>query len=123
MPIKDPVKRKQRQKKHSRKYYEKNKEKIIAASKASKKKGRKEWQEWKQQQCCAVCGETHHATFDFHHIDPTTKTAAVNELIRDGKFARAWEEVKKCIVLCANCHRKLHHDIELARKLNKKKGL
>lgn len=117
----DITNKKKRAQASSRKYYEANREKVKKNCAAVRKKRREEWQEWKSHQCCAVCGETHPATFDFHHIDPATKTASVNELVRDGRFSRAYEEAKKCIVLCANCHRKLHYDIEEARKLNKKK--
>jgi len=57
---------------------------------------------------------------DFHHEDPTTKEGNVHEFVSNGQFAKAYEEIKKCIVLCANCHR-IHHweDREQKKKIPK----
>lgn len=57
---------------------------------------------------CILCGENEIACLDFHHIDPETKEYSVSQLLRTGSFSRAASEIEKCIVLCANCHRKLH---------------
>lgn len=58
---------------------------------------------------CIECGETHPAVLDFHHRDPSTKTATVAELtLNNGSMARVLAEAAKCDVLCANCHRKHH---------------
>ncbi len=44
--------------------------------------------------------------FDFHHRDPTTKTANIAAMIRDGL---GWQIIKteldKCDLLCCLCHR------------------
>lgn len=46
---------------------------------------------------------------EFHHIDPTQKDFTIsNDHFR---LKEAIEESKKCIVLCANCHRELHEDL------------
>ena len=50
-----------------------------------------------------------YAIIDFHH-PPGTKTYGVNELVAKRKFAKVYEEIKKCVVLCANCHRIHHYD-------------
>ena len=57
---------------------------------------------------CAVCGESHWATLDFHHIDPSTKTNAVPTIAAKGTFGQLQREIEKCVALCSNCHRKLH---------------
>jgi len=45
---------------------------------------------------------------EFHHLDSTTKNFGISE---DG-IARSWEkterELQKCVLLCANCHRRRH---------------
>lgn len=48
---------------------------------------------------------------EFHHIDPNTKVKYVTPH-RVG-FEKALEEAKKCMVLCANCHREEHERLRL----------
>lgn len=43
--------------------------------------------------------------FDFHHTDKN-KEAQVSHLLSNGD--KALSEAQKCVVLCANCHRKRH---------------
>lgn len=43
---------------------------------------------------------------DFHHIDKTKKDFHLSK--KWECFDRCIEEVKKCILLCSNCHRELH---------------
>lgn len=68
--------------------------------------------EIKAQMGCAKCGDSRAYVLDFHHIDPTTKTNTIARLTSnrydyDNKDLQA--EIKKCIVLCANCHREWHY--------------
>lgn len=60
---------------------------------------------------CIACGESEIACLDFHHLDPSVKEGAPPSLLKAGSFSRAVEEAAKCVVLCANCHRKLHAGI------------
>lgn len=39
---------------------------------------------------------------DFHHIDPASKENDVSQIRKPTKL---FEEINKCTVLCANCHR------------------
>jgi hypothetical protein len=55
---------------------------------------------------CVVCGEMEAACLDAHHVDPSEKDANVSSLA--GQPVLLAEELKKCVCLCANCHRKLH---------------
>lgn len=58
---------------------------------------------------CAGCDERHPACLDFHHLDPSQKTF---KLASPGAVSvgRLMREVEKCVILCANCHRKLHDE-------------
>ena len=57
---------------------------------------------------CAKCGDKRTYVLDFHHIDPTQKTDSINHL-RTCALETIEKEIKKCIVLCSNCHREFHH--------------
>lgn len=71
------------------------------------------WANAIQRKCggCARCHETNPACLDFHHVDKAEKEMAVGKMISFGYARnRIKNEIEKCIVLCANCHRKEHHD-------------
>ena len=110
MPYKDENVRKSKRKEYSRKHYEANKEKVKAASKLTKEITRARWNTFKCTLKCTKCGFNHPAALDFHHEDPKKKEYNVHRLISNGSFDKAMEEVQKCIVLCANCHRIHHYD-------------
>lgn len=59
---------------------------------------------------CGDCGKTFHpACYDFHHKDPSQKDDHVSILIRNNrKLETILEEVAKCELLCACCHRIRH---------------
>lgn len=58
---------------------------------------------------CALCGEVESVCLDFHHLDPATKSFDVSQSARQRKNeAEIRAEIQKCVVLCGNCHRKLH---------------
>jgi hypothetical protein len=103
-----PSNNKENQKRHSKTYYEKHSAKIKAASKINSKRAKDKWREYKATLSCSKCQENHPATFDFHHEDPTKKEDNIHRLLSNGQYAKLEEELKKCIVLCANCHR-IHH--------------
>lgn len=63
----------------------------------------------KSERGCERCGEKHPACLDFHHRDPSEKQFSLNTAKRRGyTLAMVREEIAKCEVLCANCHRKEH---------------
>lgn len=70
----------------------------------------------KRDHGCARCSETDSACLDFHHRNEAEKTASVSELVSNGRSKAAIrEEMKRCDVLCANCHRKEHADYRFER--------
>lgn len=61
---------------------------------------------------CARCGgKFHAAVYDFHHVNLEEKEADPGSLMH-----RTWERIKeeldKCILLCANCHRLTHAEVD-----------
>ena len=55
---------------------------------------------------CFFCKEREPVALDLHHINDN-KDADPSSLI-SGSTLKLKIEIRKCIVLCANCHRKVH---------------
>ena len=56
---------------------------------------------------CIKCGEDHPSCLDFHHLE--NKEFNVGGSYNNKGYQQVKNEIKKCIILCANCHRKLHN--------------
>ena len=58
---------------------------------------------------CGHCGLTDEVPsfFDFHHVKTSTKIREVKQIIC-GSLESLMKEVKKCVMLCPNCHRRVH---------------
>ena len=59
---------------------------------------------------CQICG--YHKcleALEFHHLDPAKKDFSISssDVLSYDKMK---EEVDKCILVCANCHREIHHE-------------
>ena len=58
--------------------------------------------------CCVLCGyDKCLAALEFHHVDPAAKEFTMKELVSRTMEA-VLEEVGKCMLVCANCHREIH---------------
>ena len=56
---------------------------------------------------CVSCGEDDIRTFEFDHIDPSLKSFNIARGISDlSNWDQVLTEIKKCRILCANCHKK-----------------
>lgn len=72
-------------------------------------------QDVKKHSKCAICGESRWYVLDFHHIKDKKFTIA--QKIPEGcSLDTIKEEISKCIVLCANCHRALHYEERQQKK-------
>lgn len=61
------------------------------------------------QNVCHDCKRTYPAfVYEFHHLDPTQKDVNPSGAIA-GSLEKMWNELKKCIMLCSNCHKIRHH--------------
>jgi hypothetical protein len=58
---------------------------------------------------CLICGyDGCTATFDLHHLDPSTKSFSMGGVRANPRaWAQIVEELRKCVLLCANCHREV----------------
>ncbi len=57
---------------------------------------------------CKFCSEKDPVTLDFHHVNPKEKDLSISVIIHRYTTNKLVKEIEKCIVLCSNCHRKLH---------------
>lgn len=70
----------------------------------------KEYNDYKSKIGCRKCGENRFYMLDFHHIDPKDKSFEISDRQRASfKNKEVQDEIKKCIILCSNCHRELHY--------------
>jgi len=63
---------------------------------------------------CACCGQSFEdCCYDVHHINPEEKSFEVSQGNYNG--AKSWlkirDELKKCVLVCANCHRLIHANL------------
>jgi hypothetical protein len=65
--------------------------------------------EYLAQKGCCDCGERDPRVLEFDHIDPSEKANDVATLFSNGfgwGSEKLREEIRKCRVICSNCHRK-----------------
>ena len=91
-------------------YYERNKSRFITKNRRNKNRQRKRLRTILldiKQRPCQDCGGTFHSwVMELDHRADTIKEAAVADLVFKGcTDTRLLEEVDKCDVVCANCHR------------------
>ena len=60
--------------------------------------------------CCDICGYSRSINaLEFHHIDKQSKEYKISDLFQTvSNKDKISKELKKCVLLCSNCHRELH---------------
>lgn len=70
---------------------------------------------------CEICGYNKCINaLEFHHLDPSEKDFGIS----NGNaiaFEKAKKEVDKCILVCANCHREIHFNLNAEQYANDEK--
>lgn len=52
------------------------------------------------------------AALEFHHLDPTQKDFTISDVKKKvANWQLVVKELDKCIMVCANCHREIHEEI------------
>ena len=72
---------------------------------------------------CSYCPETDPVCLDFHHRDPSTKMGNIGVMVHNAAPWVLERELEKCIVICANCHRKIHARQRLFKKPHEQQSL
>ena len=62
---------------------------------------------------CVLCHENDPSCLDYHHMQPNKKKFSIGSVASSIPDKAFHIEMKKCVVLCANCHRKV--EVALAR--------
>lgn len=105
------------------KYKEDNKEAISAYNieyqrthtNSEKKRQRKldmcEYKGNKCQHCGKKVTRYSAAAFDFHHVDGQDKEYSPADMVMM-RWSKIIKELDKCILLCSNCHRIHHADVQ-----------
>ena len=59
---------------------------------------------------CSVCEETDDSCMQFHHKNPENKIKEVATLFKrvNTDMTTTVDEIMKCVLVCANCHSKIH---------------
>lgn len=91
-----------------KRHYRANKVALVKATKIRGKNYLADFQQYKQSLKCFYCPENTSVCLDFHHTDPSTKKYAVSSKANNVPLKTLMEEINKCIVVCKNCHAKLH---------------
>lgn len=99
--------------KKCKEYYKENKQKHILECGNLKKKYYGQVKDninrLKEEVGCQVssCNERESCCLDFHHL--LDKESLVSKMVHNAcSWSRVVVEIKKCVLVCANCHRKIH---------------
>ena len=67
---------------------------------------------------CNICGyDKTVSALEFHHIDPSSKDYAIGAQGTCRDIQKDLNEIKKCILVCSNCHREIHEGIYSTEEL------
>ena len=95
---------------YQRKYYRNHKDKHLALIYKNRERYRKEIREYivslKDESCCLLCNEDEPCCLSFHHL--RDKKFKIADLSTGYSLQSFKEEIAKCVILCENCHRKVH---------------
>lgn len=91
-----------------REWYINNKEKVKIKSKITNDKIRAKNKafliDYLKQHPCVKCGESDIVVLEFDHL--RDKYCNVSRLVTSSNILKIKEEIEKCQVLCANCHKR-----------------
>ena len=105
-----------RQREAGLRHYRNNKAQYIARNTASAAKLREVMIRAKSRPCMDCGGTYRSVAMDFDHRDPSTKLMTPSSLPKTGSLRVLQEELAKCDVVCANCHRLREESRRAGRK-------
>ena len=97
----------QPQREINQRFYKKHKKDLYLKKKKRIKKIRKEMIDLLGGKCSKCNYNKCDQALDFHH-NKGEKEGHLSTLIKNSSKEKVLKEIKKCILLCANCHREVH---------------
>lgn len=88
-----------------RKHYQENREQYKRRNREKRERLRAALREVKSVPCADCRIQYPHYVMDLDHRDPETKSFDPANLVNRGSWRIFQEEIAKCDVVCANCHR------------------
>ena len=98
-----PYKDKEKQRAYQARHYQENKERYQDSKKKSRRKVLGVVANLKRGSCVDCGGKFHPCAMQFDHIGDD-KVAAIGRLKRSKGLDAVLEEIKKCELVCGNCH-------------------
>lgn len=99
---------KEAQRAYHKQWYQKNKARRKELSKANRARVKTLYREYKETLSCALCPEDDACCLDFHHPNDDKKHDISTMVCDAFSWDKIMEEIQKCVVLCKNCHAKVH---------------
>jgi transcription elongation factor Elf1 len=88
--------------------FQNDKERINGVKREYRKTQVTNYQKYKSDAGCLICGENDAVCLDAHHLDPSEKDFNLADKVGVWSWGSIQKELDKCVVLCSNCHRKFH---------------
>lgn len=105
---------KEKQREYQLAWYHKNRETVMPKAKVSRDKSRDMIRQFvwdhKVKNPCVDCGESNPIVLDFDHVRGQKSFSLGGVSRRYYKLERIKEEISKCEMRCANCHRLATHN-------------
>jgi hypothetical protein len=100
MPYKDIS----QQKAYAKKHYIENKKDYLECNKRRRKELKEYIKRLKENTPCTDCGVNyHHYVMDFDHLE--SKEGLIKVFVSNNNRTGLEKELKKCEIVCSNCHR------------------
>jgi hypothetical protein len=109
MAFKDDEERRAYFREYNKGWYQRHRERLLEKRRQHNEELRKWLRRYKSKLRCVICGENHPAILQFHHRDKANKSFTIADVVRRAtSLKQITNEIKKCDVLCVNCHAKRH---------------
>lgn len=88
-----------------RKHYRNNKKQYLNRNKERKRVMFEYVRKIKDTPCKDCRGSFPYYVMDLDHRETSEKVDVIGKIILNGSWRKLYEEIKKCDIVCANCHR------------------
>jgi len=102
--------------KHDTRRYADRRKYLIAAVRKRRRKVREMALEYRGKKCQRCGYDACLDALEFHHVNSSGKDFSISQRGHTRSWSRIREELDKCVLLCANCHREIHAQPQLLRE-------